>query len=325
MSTEQLTIGAIITKTIPFLAEKQIPNPRLEADLMLAKVLEQPRVKLYSEWDRVLKPNEVQQYREVILKRVQGWPLAYLAGKKAFLSWDFAVNPAVLIPRPETELVIEIIVEHIKRRTGLSKSELSDTGLSEMTIPSESPGSDIADPGAAAIFGIDVGTGSGVIAVTLAKLLPGSTWVATDISREALEVAKENASSLGVASQIEFIAGDLLEPLFDGEWSSRGRKFDIIVSNPPYIPSGEIASLQKEVRQEPILALDGGSDGLAVYRRLIPQAVRVLADDGMIVVEHGYNQRQPLEEIFKDSGLGSCSSYQDLAELERVLTARRIA
>jgi release factor glutamine methyltransferase len=291
MPIDELTIGAIIAKTVPFLADQKIPNPRLEADLMLAKVLDQPRVKLYSEWDRVLKPAEVQHYREMIVKRVQGWPLAYLTGKKSFLSWDFTVTPFVLIPRPETEVLIETVVELVKNRTEL--------------------------------YGVDVGTGSGIIAIALAKLLPGSTWFASDISEEALQVAKENASNLGVASQIEFVAGDLLESLLPARLGASHRKFDIIVSNPPYIPSTELPALQKEVLREPALALDGGADGLAIYRRLLPQASKLLTDQGVIAVEHGDGQRQALEKIFTESGYLSCRSFKDPAGLERVLAAGR--
>lgn len=289
-STDKLSIGVIITKTVPFLADQKIPNPRLEADLMLANILDQPRVKLYSEWDRLLTPVEVQRYRELIVKRVQGWPLAYLTGKKSFLSWDFKVTPAVLIPRPETELLIETI-------HGAAQARL------------------INDP--VEITGIDVGTGSGVIAIALAKLLPRSTWYASDLSPEALQIAKENAINLGVAARIEFVAGDLLEPILANPAISR--KFDFIVANLPYIPSIELPLLPKEVRQEPELALDGGGDGLDLYRRLFPQALELLADRGIIAVEHGYNQRPSLEVILKESGLFSHQSYRDLAGNERVL------
>jgi len=291
--TDKLSIGTIITKTAPFLADKKIPNPRLEADLMLANILNQPRVKLYSEWDRLLSPVEVQQYRELILKRVQGWPLAYLTGKKSFLSWDFKVTPAVLIPRPETELLIETIHEAARA--------LTINGPVEIT-------------------GIDVGTGSGVIAIALAKLLPGSTWYASDISPEALQIAKENALSLGVADRIEFMTGDLLEPFLANPVISR--KFDFIVANLPYITSAGFPLLPKEVRMEPVLALDGGDDGLALYRRLFPQALELLTDQGIIAVEHGYDQRPLLEEILRKLGLSS-QSFKDLAGVERVLIIQR--
>ncbi len=283
-----LTIGEIITKTVPFLNEKKIPNPRLEADLMLAEVLNYPRVKLYSQWDQPLQPAEVQRYREIIVKRVQGQPLAYLTGNKSFLSWEFAVNPSVLIPRPETEILVEAAFDLVK-----SKDQIT---------------------------GVDIGTGSGIIAVSLAKLLPNSIWFATDISQEALEVAKENAHSLGVDSRITFLNGDLFQSLFDKEVSLG--KFDLIVSNPPYIPHDELEKLQPEVKQEPKLALDGGPDGLEIFRRLIPQAYDILADEGFLIFEHGYDQRVQLEEIGTEQGF-SCRSLPDLAGLDRVLVCEK--
>lgn len=285
MSTNNLTIGSIISKTVPFFKERGLPNPRLEADLLLAGVLKLPRVKLYSEWDRPLEPAEIRQYREVIVKRIQGWPLAYLTGWKSFLSWEFQVNPAVLIPRPETELLVEAVVEAVKGRTEIT--------------------------------GVDVGTGSGIIAISLAKLLPGSSWYATDISPEALDVAKANAVQLGVEQRIQFLNGDLLEPV-----AGSGVAFDLIVSNPPYIPSAEIGSLQPEVRQEPLLALDGGPDGLDLYRKLLPQARKLLKADGIIAVEHGFDQRKPLEDLFRDAGFVT-ESKADLAGWDRVMIGRK--
>jgi release factor glutamine methyltransferase len=293
MTTSELSIGTIITKIIPFLTEKKIPNPRLEADLLLAHVLSLPRVKLYSEWDRLLTSAEVQSYRELIVKRVQGCPLAYITGKKSFLSWDFTVTPAVLIPRPETELLIETVHE-----MGRTLAAASHTN----------------------IHGVDVGTGSGIIAITLAKLFPESTWYALDISEEAIQVAKENAVNLGVDSRIEFMTGDLLEPLLRSPAISR--KFDLIVANLPYIPGSEIPLLQKEVQQEPKLALDGGIDGLEPFRRLLPQAVNLLADHGIIALEHGHDQRAALEKMVTESGPFACQSFTDLAGIDRVLTAQ---
>ncbi len=286
MSINNLTIGSIITKTVPFFKERGLPNPRLEADLLLAGVLKLPRVKLYADWDRPLEPEEIQQYREIIVKRVQGWPLAYLTGQKSFLSWDFQVNPAVLVPRPETEILVETVVEAVKDRVGIT--------------------------------GVDVGAGSGIIAISLAKLLPGSSWYGTDISPEALAVAGANAVQLGVEGQIRFLNGDLLEPVADS-----GVRFDLIVSNPPYIPSAVISALQPEVRKEPLLALDGGVDGLVLYRKLLPQAQILLKDDGILAVEHGSDQRNPLEDLFKESGFIT-ESKADLAGLDRIMIGRKI-
>lgn len=279
-----LTIAEIIAKTVPFFAERGIPNPRLEADLLLAYILDLPRVKLYSQWDRPLTPSEIKQYREIIVKRVQGSPIAYLTGKKSFLSWDFIVTPAVLIPRPETEVLVEAAYDLMKSRL--------DT-----------------------IRGIDVCTGSGAVVIALAKLLPNSVWYATDISSEAINVAVENARRLGVDSRITFLTGDLLKPIMLD--TNIKTDFDLIVANPPYIPTNEIDNLQAEVRQEPLLALDGGNDGLDVYRQLVPQAAEVISEAGFLILEHGDEQRVQLENLADKNGFGS-KSLLDLAGKERV-------
>ncbi len=284
-SNEILTIGNVIFKTAKFLQEKGLPNPRLEADLLLGEVLNFSRVKLYSDWDRPLEPAEVRRYRELILKRVQGMPLAYLVGKKSFLSWEFLVTPDVLIPRPETELLVEAVCERVKPKS--------------------------------VIRGIDLGTGSGVIVIALAKLLPMSSWIAIDISSAALAVAQENAKRLGVTEQIEFLHGDLLTPVNDLNDS-----FDVIVSNPPYIPTKDLAELQLEVKQEPVLALDGGVDGLEPYRNLLPLAAKLLKPEGLLAVEHGYQQRQSLTELFTAAGL-NCENIQDLAGWDRILIGKK--
>ncbi len=281
-----LTIGEILAKTIPYLAEKELSNPRLEADLMLAYVLDMPRVKIYSEWDRPLNAAEVQSYREILRQRVQGIPLAYLTGSKAFLSWEFKMTPAVLIPRPDTEILIETVVAALKDRGPVN--------------------------------GADIGTGSGIIAITLAKLLPESRWVAVDVSEAALAVAQANAVQLGVSDRIEFCQGDLVEPLVN-----RQIQLDAIVSNPPYIPTSELTRLQTEVQNEPRLALDGGPDGLAVYRRLLPAALPLLKADGIVAVEHGFDQRLAITAIMAGLGM-AVTSCPDLAGNDRVTVGRKI-
>ena len=163
------------------------------------------------------------------------------------------------------------------------------------------------------VSGVDVGTGSGIIAITLAKLLPQSTWIALDISPEALEVARVNAKNLGVESRITFRCGDLLEP-----YLSEQMHFDLILANPPYIPTGDLPSLAPEVQKEPRQALDGGPDGLEVYRRLLPQAATLLNKDGFIAVEHGFDQLEPLEKLFRQEGLIP-SPLRDLSGMDRVL------
>jgi release factor glutamine methyltransferase len=329
MADERNDIGCILAKTIPFFAGKGIVNPRLEADLLLAKVLDLPRVKLYSQWDRELTPVELENYREIIRKRIQGWPNAYLIGKKSFLSWEFDVNPAVLIPRPETELLVEVVVDWVNQQPQNVRvrrpqfepiDESKDPQAPEDSNEREEPNIFKAQ-NLPEIRGVDVGTGSGIIAISLAKLLPQSTWDAIDISETALEIAQQNAEKLGVADRIRFQTGDLLGSFFP---SATDCKFDLIVTNPPYVPTTEIGSLSVEVQKEPKQALDGGPDGLIVYRKLLPQAVSLLADNGIIVLEHGHDQRLPLEELAASLGL-SCTSFADLSGCDRALLCHKVS
>lgn len=292
IGNETFTIGTILGKTVPYLIQKGLPNAKLEADLMLAAVLGLPRVKLYSKWDCPLETDEVNRYREMLVKRLNGTPLAYLSGKKSFLSWDFAVSPAVLIPRPDTELLVEALVDRL--------------------------------PANQQLRGIDVGTGSGIIAISLAKLLPQSNWTALDISDEALRIAADNAKALGVAKRVTFKNSDLLASLLsDNDMEmNEADKYDVIVSNPPYIPSADIAGLQAEVHCEPILALDGGQDGLDLYRRLLIEVPKLLKTNGFLAVEHGFDQRVALTKIFEDNDF-SVEALQDLAGLDRVIVGRK--
>lgn len=334
MAGDRSDIGSILAKTIPFLAGKGIPNPRLEADLLLAKVLDLPRVKLYSQWDRELNPVELENYREIIRKRIQGWPNAYLTGKRAFLSWEFNVTPAVLIPRPETELLVEAVIGWVNQQPQnrpQPEADVQTVGPEDASLPDE-PG-DAMDPDQSEeqiqpkiqslpeIRGVDVGTGSGILAISLAKLLPQSIWDALEISEAALEVAKQNALTLGVAERIRFQTGNLLASFQQADMTDC--KFDLIVANPPYVPTAEISTLSVEVQKEPILALDGGPDGLDIYRKLLPQAVPLLADDGIIVFEHGHDQRLPLEQMAAGLGL-SCTSFPDLSGHDRVMLCKKV-
>lgn len=213
--------------------------------------------------------------------RASRYPLAYIIGEKEFFGLAFVVSSAVLVPRPETEILVE---ECLKR--------LGDGSL-------------IAD----------VGTGSGAIAVAVAVNLPNAKVYATDSSEEALKVARANVEKHGVADRVCIVGGDLLEPLIE-----TGLEFDAIVSNPPYIPTGAIESLESEVRQEPIQALDGGTDGLDAYRRLFPQAA-LLAK--MVAVEIGIEQADPVTQIAREAGWAHVEVVRDLAGIERVVIARQ--
>lgn len=250
---ENWTIKELVEWTTRFFSDKSIEEPRLNAEVLLAHVLEKDRVYLYANYHAPVNRNERDRYRELIKRRAGLEPLAYLTGTREFMSLEFQVTPAVLIPRPETELLVEKVLELVKPREEISIC--------------------------------DVGTGSGAIAVSLAHYLPGAVVCAVDISDAALQIARQNAQRYGVA--VEFIQGDLLSRFHQSE------SFDIICANLPYISDEEYAELEPGVREyEPQQALLGVGDGLELYRRLVPQAWPLLKPGGFMLWEIGWQQGQ---------------------------------
>lgn len=250
---ENWTIKELVEWTTRFFSDKGIEEPRLNAEVLLAHVLEKDRVYLYANYHAPVNRNERDEYRELIKRRAGMEPLAYLTGTREFMSLEFQVSPAVLIPRPETELLVEKVLELVKAREAVSIC--------------------------------DVGTGSGAIAVSLAYYLPGASVYGVDISDAALQIAKQNAQRYGVT--VEFIQGDLLNSLHQAD------PFDIICANLPYISDKEYAELEPGVRgYEPQQALRGVGDGLELYRRLVPQAWPLLKPGGFMLWEIGWQQGQ---------------------------------
>jgi release factor glutamine methyltransferase len=287
MPDEPWTILRLLNWTTEFLKKKSAESPRLDAEVLLAHVLECPRVKLYTGYDEEVGERDRASYRELVRRRAEGAPVAYLVGRKEFFSLSLAVSPAVLIPRPDTETVVVEFLNQLKDRPDVSA--------------------------------VDVGTGSGAIALACASQHPTARLIATDISPDALAVARKNAEALGLADRITFVAGDLLEPV-----AARG-PFDAILSNPPYIRSGEIPELEPGVRDfEPRLALDGGPDGLRVVGRLIEQAVPLLKPGGHLILEIGTAQEQPVRNLIAaQAGLDLAPTLRDAANHPRVLRASR--
>ena len=281
------TIGSLVAKTTQFFQEKGIEQPRLDAEILLGDLLELERIQLYVRFDQPLEEREVSLYRERVKKRSEGMPVAYILGKKEFMGHLFKVTPDVLIPRPDTEMIVEAGIRYLKSV--------------------ESP-----------LF-LDVCTGSGAILISLLKALPEAKGIGTDISEGALKIAKENAASLGVSERAGFLQGDLLSPV--GE-----RKVHGIFSNPPYIPTAHISALQKEVQKEPTLALDGGGDGLDFYRRLLQDSVIYLLPGGFLMMEVGIDQAGPVKEIAISLGWQEVEGpICDYGGVERVVVFRRSA
>jgi release factor glutamine methyltransferase len=259
--------------------KKGVDSPRLTGELLLAHALRCDRVRLYLDFDKPLGEPELAAFRELVKRRAEGEPTAYLVGKREFYGRPFRVSPAVLVPRPETELVVEAALA---------------------ALP---------EGGAA----LDLCTGSGAIALSLALEKPGARVVATDLSPAALAVARENAAALGAA--VELLAGDLFAPV------PADARFDVIVSNPPYVPSGELPGLSREVRREPSLALDGGPDGLALLRRIVAEAPGRLSPGGTLVLEMHESHAAPLPALCLAAGFASAVARKDLAGLWRFVVA----
>jgi release factor glutamine methyltransferase len=256
---EPWTYGRLLDWTARFLADKGVEFPRLDTEVLLSHTLGCKRIDLYTRYDEPATEEERAHFKDLIRKRLEGCPVAYLVGHKEFFSLEFEVGPAVLIPRPDTET---LVVEALR----LAK--------------------DMTDPQI-----LDIGTGSGAIPVAIAKRHATARLTATDISADALAVAQRNAARHGVAERIRFLQGDLFAPLSPEE------RFDFILSNPPYIGHEDMPSLPAGVRDyEPHIALDGGPGGYAVFDRLIEAAPCYLKPGGYLIVEIGSPQEEPARQ-----------------------------
>lgn len=274
------TIGSILKWSEQYFGSHGAETPRLDAEVLLSYLLGQKRIFLYVHFDQPLTAEELARYREMVKRRAAGEPVAYICGEKEFMGLTFKVTPAVLVPQPDTETLVEAVIERLKGKEGARIA--------------------------------DVCTGSGAIALALAHYLPESSVTATDISSDALEIAKQNAEALGLSERVQFFEGDLLAPL-------SGETFDAIVSNPPYIPGVDIEGLPREVRAEPRIALDGGADGLDFYRRLVHESAALLKDGGFLAVECGDTQAGAIAEMAKGGGFGRTEIVHDLSDKERVV------
>lgn len=282
MTEQQWTTLKVLAWTRDYLSARGILNARLEAEWLLCAATGLDRVGLYLQYDKPLNDRELANYRAMVARRGRREPLQHILGTQDFCGLEYEVSGDVLIPRYDTEVLItEAIKRHPDARTVL-----------------------------------DIGTGSGCIAVSLQKMLAGAKVTATDISAAALAVAQRNAEKHGAG--IEFLQGSLFTPV-------AGRSFDLIVSNPPYIPTADIASLEQEVREfDPRTALDGGCDGLEIYRDLIPEAVDHLNRNGWLMVEIGIGQVNDVGQLFRKTGsFGEPFIAVDPGGIERVVGAQR--
>lgn len=280
---ELWTIGRILKWTEQYFKQKNIESPRLDAEVLLSHILGRERIYLYVHFDEPLEPAELARYREAIKQRVQRVPVAYIIGEKEFMGLTFKVTEDTLVPRPDTEILVQAAIERLRAR------------------------------GDAPRFA-DIGTGTGAICLSVLHFLPKAQADTVDISPAARAVAEENAAALEVADRVTFHTGDLLAPL-------AGQCYDAILSNPPYIPDGDIAALAPEVRlKEPRTALAGGKDGLDFYRRLTADAPAHLKDGGFLAVEVGIHQAAPVAALAVPA-FSHTEILKDYAGIERVVIA----
>lgn len=313
------TVLEVIQATSEFFGKRGVESPRLNVEHLLAHTLGLKRLQLYLEFDRPLEESVLAPLRDLVRRRADGEPLQHLMGTAEFHGRTFRCDRRALIPRPETEQFVELILERLPALTA--------------TQPPGQP------PRIA-----DIGTGTGVIACTLALAVPDAVVNAIDISPTALELARENAAALGLSERPTFIQGDLLAPedveqaarllVADGEGRRDGRPtappslesargLDLVVANLPYIPSGEIAGLAREVQFDPLDALDGGSDGLDLIRRLLPQAAARLRKGGMIGLEIGFDQGEAVRQLLSTGAWEKVELLPDYQGKHRFIFATR--
>ncbi len=286
---EPWTVKRLLTSTTEYLTGRGIESARLCAEMLVGHVLDLSRVELYTHFED--QPTDAQRakLRELVRRAGTNEPVQYLVENAGFFGFEVKVTPAVLIPRPDTETLIDAVV-----RRCVAEGRKDE-----------------------ALRIADVCTGSGIIAIALAKSLPQATVVATDVSPEATAVATENVQKHGLDERIEVRVGDLLEPLDE-------EMFDVVATNPPYIPSAAVDELDANVRDfEPRLALDGGSDGLEILRRLLAGADARLKEKGWLVAEMQHDQGPALVELATSSGWASAKVLKDLARRDRVLEVTR--
>jgi release factor glutamine methyltransferase len=277
--SEVWSVLRLLRWTADFFRQHGVEAHRLDAELLLAHVLACKRVDLYLAFDQPVTAPDRERFRELVRRRAkERVPVAYLTGTREFWSLPLCVTPDVLIPRPDTETLVRACAELGPRRAA------------------------------------DVGTGTGCVAIALARELPDAALVASDVSQAALEIAARNAAAAGVAERVALVRADLLE--------GNREPFELIASNPPYVPSAVLARLAPEVQHEPRLALDGGADGLDVVRRLIAQAPAHLRAGGHLALEVGDGQADAVAGLARAAGAASIRVERDLAGVERVLVAR---
>ncbi|MFZ5452335.1 MAG: peptide chain release factor N(5)-glutamine methyltransferase [Thermodesulfobacteriota bacterium] len=288
------TILELLKWSTDYFQEKRVSEPRASGEVLLAHALNLSRLDLYLRYDQPLDQEELARFKALVLRRRAGEPVAYITGHKEFWSLDFKVTPGVLIPRPETETLVEAVLQVFKENTENGKRKTENWAL-------------------------EVGVGSGALIIALARELPRTRWVGLDISAPALMVARENARRHEVAERIDFLQADLLAAL------QPAARFALVAANLPYIPRTDWEHLPKDIKDfEPREALFGGEDGLDLIRPLVQAAPGVLYSGGWLALEVGEGQAPKVEELLQDTGeLAQIESIPDHLGIARVIRGRR--
>lgn len=289
VNTKTWRLMDVLKQAAIFLENNKIEDARLNAERLLSHVLGIARMDLYLQFERPLSPDERNAYKILLKRRAAYEPLQYIIGETEFMSLPFKITPDVLIPRPETELIIEKAIEEVEHIFGTEKQ----------------------------IECLDIGTGCGNIAISLAHFLPSATIWAIDIDEAALTIARENARRNGINESIHFLQIDAAREDFA---QKIGKRFDVIVSNPPYISESEFENLPLEIKEfEPKRALDGGKDGLQFYRALSPCLNDLMKEPGIVLLEIGADQAENIIQIFSENFAGKIQTLQDYAHRDRII------
>jgi release factor glutamine methyltransferase len=288
---EEWTIKRLLNWVTDFLTQKAVDSPRLSAELLISHVLGSKRIELYTNFDRLINKPQLDQLHQLVKRAALNEPVAYITGKTEFYSLEFAVTRDCLIPRPETELLVERAIEFLRQRAGKQ-------------------------------LVCDLCTGSGCIAIAIAKNVTDVDFYATDISDAALQVAIQNAQKHNVAERIKFLHGNLFEPLIPQMDKCR---FDLVVCNPPYVTSSEYETLERNVKDyEPADALMGGADGLDIYRKICEQAEQFLKSDTVLMFEIGYAQGKSVTALIEQTKLFTDIAIEkDLQNNDRIVIAKK--
>ncbi|HXE54857.1 MAG TPA: peptide chain release factor N(5)-glutamine methyltransferase [Tepidisphaeraceae bacterium] len=288
------TVRKILEWTTGYFTRKNVDPPRLSAELLLSHVLKAPRIKLYTNYERPLSEQELTAYRDLVRRAGEQEPIAYLTGTAHFFNLEFEVTRDVLIPRPDTETLVENVLQFVRHQPGFESPRV-----------------------------LDLCTGSGCIAAAIAHHLKSAVVTATDISPAAVAVARKNIERLGLGGRVLVKEGDLFEPLAK---MVDVQPFQLIVSNPPYIPTAQIETLDRSVREyEPIRALDGGLDGLSIHRRILAEAPARLVTGGRIYLEIAFDQGELARQVAGEyEAFEEVRILKDFGGRDRVLTAKRM-